>query len=496
MNIWLPEGSSLRKTSEICGRVEAVIKKYADYKDKTGKTESRLENMVSFIGQGAPRIKLSYMVEHPKSNYAEILINTTSSEVLDDYMAKVETECRENIPGARVTARRIGMGPPVRYPIMIRILGSDYSMLKKYADIVKDILKKEEGVYNVHDSWGNLGYQLDIIPDQEKCIAAGVTRKSIAQTLNAYYSGHYLTTFREGDHLIPVYLRLPPEQRQNIPNQDALYVEGKSGKVPLSSVAKLDITRQPSRIERFNKRRNMQVQSSTRRGYLANPIINKIMPKLKKLRKQLPTGYDIEIGGITEKSKEATGHISRAMMISIFLIILTLVIYFNTISKTIIVLITLPLALIGAFMGLWIMNQPLGFFAQLGLLALFGIVVNGAIVLFDFIGMLVVDKRKDSQTAVEGKSYHGISEESFTECVIAGCTLRIRPIFMTSLTTIGGLMPLMFNGGPLFSPLATVLIFGLAFSTILTLYVIPTVYYFFARKFKIKLIDEFPANPE
>ncbi len=193
------------------------------------------------------------------------------------------------------------------------------------------------------------------------------------------------------------------------------------------------------------------------------------------------------------QSAEATGYIGNAMLISLFMIIFTLIAYFNAIQKTIIVLVTLPLALIGAFLGLWIMNIPLSFFAQLGLLALFGIVVNGAIVLFDFIAMLIIKRRdENNHKIVKGrKSYHGVDEETFTACVLDGCTLRIRPILMTTCTTIGGLLPLMFNGGPLFQPLAVVLIFGLALSSALTLFVIPTIYYFFARNFKMKLINEF-----
>ncbi|MDD5598576.1 MAG: efflux RND transporter permease subunit [Victivallaceae bacterium] len=498
VNIWLPEGASLNKTSEVTGKVEDIILEQAEYKDDRGNVKNRLRNMISFIGEGAPRIKLSYMIEYAKSNYAEILVNVASPALADDYLRKVEDECHSRLPDARITAKRPGLGPPVRYPVTVRILGADYNMLKKYAEEVKNIFRQTEGVYNVHDSWGNLGYQLDIIPDQEKCIAAGVNRTAIAQTLNTYYSGNFLTTYREGDHRIPVYLRLPPEQRQEIPCPDTIYVEGLQGKVPLSSVANLEVTRQPSRIERFNKRRNMQVQASIRKGFLANPLIYRNMSKIEEIRKKLPAGYSIEIGGATEKSEEASGHIAKAMLVSLFLIVLTLIVYFNAIQKTVIVMGTLPLALIGAFVGLWITNVSLSFFAQLGLLALFGIVVNGAIVLFDFIGMLIVERRNSNELkAAQGeKSFHGLNKAAFTECVLDGCTMRIRPILMTTFTTIGGLAPLMFNGGPLFRPLAAVIIFGLALSSVLTLFVIPSVYYWFACKFKMKLINEFNEHME
>ena len=164
-------------------------------------------------------------------------------------------------------------------------------------------------------------------------------------------------------------------------------------------------------------------------------LSKKAMPEIKNIRKKLPAGYNIEIGGTVERSKEGSAHIGRAMLISLFLIVLTLIVYFNAIQKTLIVLGTLPLALIGAFLGLWIMNVPLGFFAQLGLLALFGIVVNGAIVLFDFIGMLISERREDNgMKAAKGeKSYHGLKEKAFTDCVLDGCVLRVRPILNDNL---------------------------------------------------------------
>jgi len=498
MNIRLPVGASLNKTSEVTGKVEDIILKQAEYKDNCEKVKNRLRNMISFIGQSALRIKLSYIIEAAKSNYAEILVNVASPALVDDYLRKVEDECHSKLPDARITAKRLSQGPPVRFPITVRILGENYNMLKKYAEEVKDIFNHTEGVYNVHDNWGNSGYQLDIIPDQEKCIAAGVNRTSIAQTLNTYYSGNLLTTYREGDHRIPVYLRLPPDQRQGIPRSDTIYVEGSQGKVPLSSVADIKVTRHPSRIKRSNIRRNIQVQASLRKGFLANPLIYKNLSKIEKIRKKLPAGYSIEIGGVTQKYEESSRYIAKAMLISLLLIVLTLVVYFNAVQKTVIALGTLPLALIGAFAGLWLTNIPLNFFAQLGLPALFGIVVNGAIMLFDFIGMLIVERRRDAAlNAAKGeKSFHGLNKAAFTACVLDGCTMQIRPILMATFATIGGLIPLVFNGGPLFQPLAVVIIFGLGLSGILTLFVIPSVYYWFACKFKMKLINEFNEHME
>ncbi len=474
VDVWLPEGASVKETSRVVKKIEKIIKSESIIKRKDKEIDA-LDNMVSFIGQGTPRFKLSIMIEFPKSNFGQIIVNATSAENARILSERISDRFKNEVTAARTTVKRLGLGPNSKYPIMIRLRGDDYTVLRKYANQIEDVLKNIPGAIDIHDSWGNLSAQVDIEPDNEKCAAAGITRLSIANTLNAFFSGTYLTSYRENDHLIPVYFRLPYQERNNMNKLKELYIEGNHGKIPLLSVAKVKTSLQPGRVEREKQKRNMEILAQLSEGFLANPIINQALPELNKIESKMPAGYSIEIGGTYDRAKDGSEKIGKAMIIALVLIILCLLIYFNSILKTLAVTLTLPLAFTGAFLGLLIMNQPLGFFAQLGLLSLFGIVVNGAIVLFDFIGMLIKEKTEQNG-AVITERFCGLKREEFIDCVVEGSVLRVRPIALTTLTTAGGLMPLALGGGPLFEPMAVVLIFGLLYSTVLTLVVMPIIY--------------------
>lgn len=488
VDVWLPEGSSIRKTAAVTRNVEKIILEQARVEDAEGGAgeSSLLDSMVSFIGESAPRFKLSVMLEFPKTNFAQILINAKSIQGAKSLASRLSKAFQDQVTEARTAVRKIGMGPTTKYPVMINLRGEDYTVLKQYAKEVEDALRSIPGTLDVHDSWGNLACQIDIEPDEEVCAAAGITRVSAANSLSAFLSGYYLTSYREGDHLVPVYFRLPPNERSGVENLKEFYIEGKHGKIPLESVAKVEMSYQPARVERERQKRNMEIFAQVAEGYLPDPIINQVLPELKRIQRRMPAGYAIDVGGSYEKSKEGSAKIGAAMLIALILIMLSLLVYFNSILKTIAVVMTLPLAFTGALLGLLIMNQPLGFFAQLGLLSLFGIVVNGAIVLFDFIGMLVQEKGMNRQESGE-KRYEGLDRSDFIDCVVEASALRVRPIVLTTLTTAGGLLPLATGGGPLFEPMAVVLIFGLLYSTVLTLVAAPIVYTLFVEKLGMRV---------
>lgn len=483
VDIWLPEGVSIRETSRVTGKIEKIVRKVAAETEKTG---GALASMVSFIGQSAPRFKLSLIMEFPKSNYAQIVVNAASADSAKIMAERIRKKCDDEITEARTTVKRLGLGPGSKYPVTICLRGDDYTVLKQYAGEIEKILRAIPGAVDVHDSWGNLSNQIDVVPDEEKCAAAGISRFTAANTLNAFFSGVHLTSFREGDHLIPVYFRLPYSERGSLDNLKGLYVEGEHGKIPLESVAKIKMSLQPVRIERESLKRNMEILSQVQEGFLANAVIAQALPELNAIADRMPAGYSIDIGGTYEKAREGSEKIGMAMLMALILIVLSLLIYFNSIMKSFAVALTLPLAFTGAFIGLLVMNQPLGFFAQLGLLSLFGIVVNGAIVLFDFIGMLITERAKKNGDGGEAK-FGGLNREAFIACVIDGSAMRVRPIALTTLTTTGGLMPLATGGGPLFEPMAVVLIFGLLYSTVLTLVVMPVTFSLLVEKFGMRI---------
>jgi multidrug efflux pump subunit AcrB len=272
----------------------------------------------------------------------------------------------------------------------------------------------------------------------------------------------------EGEDKIPIYLRVPPEQRGDLDVVNEIYIEGTKGKIPLDVVATLKTSWAPAKIVRENLERSCEIRAYTMPGVYPNSIVKKMQPELDKFIKQLPPRYRIEMAGEQENMSEMNQNVSKAFKIGIILIILVLIIQFNSFAKPFVILLTIPLAFAGGIAGLAIMNQPLDFMAMLGFVSLAGIVVNNAIVLIDFI-----------QEAVK-------KGEPLRSAVINAGKLRMRPIILTTLTTIAGMLPLAFFGGPLWKGLSYVMIFGLAFSTILTLIIVPVIYTLFAEKFKMK----------
>ena len=349
-----------------------------------------------------------------------------------------------------------------------------------------------DGTVDVHDAWGNFGYQLVVDVDEDKANLAGVSNAIIAQTLNAFFSGHYLTTYREGDHRVPIYLRLPPEQRTSIDQIKSIYVEGLYGKVPLDAVASVRTEWLPAKIWRRKLHRMIEVKSRVREGLLANAVLARAMPKIQGVQKQVPPGYRLEIGGEQEETIKSQANQGKALGISLLLIILCLVVQYNSFAKPLVILLTLPMASTGAFVGLFLTGHPLGFMAMLGLLSLAGIVLNDAIVLIEFIETLVKEKLERGEGLAERgqQSCGGLTREAFRDCVVRGGQMRLLPIWLTTLTTVGGLLPLGMSGGPLFAPMAWVIVFGLLFATALTLLIIPSIFAVFVENFGVAVVSD------
>ncbi len=500
VDVWLPEGSTIQQTDDVTKSVEEIIRKLSPYTDEQGNPGHRLLSMVSIIGKGGDRWYLGRNPESPKPNYAEIILKTSKGSVTSAFAKELRHAARngnselgiEPVTDARIIPRELVMGPSVDAPIGIRIFGprlgagfADLNLMRKQADALKAILRKQPGTWDHYDSWGSSAYQLHVEVDENKANLAGVTNLGLAQTLNAYFSGHYITTFREKDHKVPVYLRLPPEQRGSINELRSAYVEGEYGKVPLDSIAGIQPYWKPAKIDRRFLQRVIEVRARTEPGYMANDIVKNMMAgeEFTQWKENLPPGYWWEIGGELFESKQAKGELSLSLAISLLMIILLLVIQYNGFAKPVIILTTLPLALIGSFLGLYVTGNPLGFMPQLGLLALFGIVVNTAIIFIEFADILIKEKIE----ACDGSGpIMGMSIQEFRECLVQAGQVRLLPIAMTTLTTIGGLLPLALAGGPLWEGMAWLMIFGLMVATILTLIVVPSLYAIFVENFKMK----------
>lgn len=508
VDVYLPEGTPIHRTDEVCRRVEQIISALGTEPGDDGMRPRRLRNTLSFVGGGAPRFYIALSPEPTASNYAQILVNTTGPEFVEQYVRDVRHAAWEGIPekgikpigGARVVPKKLILGKPVPSPIAVRLFGpgfADIQTMRNHAEKLKQVFRASDNTWDVHDSWGDFGYQLNVNVASDRANLAGVTNATIAQTLYTYLSGYPLTTYREGDHQVPVYLRLPAAQRNSPEILRRVYVEGFLGKVPLDAVAKVESVWEPAKIERYGLNRMIEVRARPEEGFLPNAVLGEVMPGMREIERQLPPGYRIEISGEQEETADGQRQVARSLGISLLLIVLCLIVQYNSLVKPLMILMTLPLATIGAVLGLYVTGNPMGFMANLGMLSLFGILLNAAIVYIEFAEILIKEKLEKGEGLAQAgeRSCSGLSREVFHQCLVRAGKMRILPISLTTLTTVGGLIPLALYGGPLFESMAVVIIFGLLLATVLTLLVLPAIYAIFVENLRVKVARE-PATDE
>lgn len=508
VSISLPESSTIENTGAIVVQVEDALRKLSPVEGPNGETVDRLRTMRSMVGQGGARWALGIDPPSPGANVAEILVRTTDGEFTSEYASDVRRVAEQGDPsrgiapiaGARIVPKKVGLGPPAA-PVELRVTGdgfADIDQMRRIASDVKSLIREQPGTWDTADSWGIDGFQLTVDIDDYKANLAGVSNADVANTLNSYFSGQQLSTYREGDHVVPVYFRIRAEDRVELSSIDAAWVESENGKLPLNSIASVVPTWQPAKIERRDSNRTIEVSSEVDDDISGNDVVLSVMnsDRMNEIQKNLPFGYRIEIGGSLEESQDSSAQMMLSFGISLVCIVLILVIQYNGWSKTLVILATLPLAMIGAWFGLWATENPLGFMPQLGLLSLFGIVLNTGIIFIEFADILI-QKKRDSLLG-EGKPADGpicgLTKDEFRACLAAAGKQRMLPIFLTTATTIGGLVPLALSGGPLWEGMAWLMIYGLVVATVLTLYIVPTLYAIIVETFRVAPIDVADAS--
>ena len=498
VNVVLPETSTIEQTNGVIKQVEHIVRTLSPTTNHAGEKIERLRTMRCMIGKGGTRWALGVDPPSPSSNVAEILVRTTDGALTPQFIADIRRVTSEGdeklglepVAGARVIPKKLALGPPAA-PLVIRISGdgfADIGELRRVMNEVKDLVRDQPETWDVSDSWGVDGFEVSLDIDAEKANLAGVTNANVADTLNAYFSGLQLSTFREGDHQVPVLFRLIPEERRDLSGIDAAFVEGENGKLPLNSIAEAIPTWQPAKIERRNLNRTIEVTSEVEDGVSGNDVVLRVMAseRMKEIEANLPSGFRIEVGGAYEESQDSSQQMLMSFGISFLVIIIVLVVQYNGWSKTLIILATLPLAMMGAFFGLWVTNSSLGFMPQLGLLSLFGIVLNTGIIFIEFADILI---EKKSQSGDGSGPIFGLTRQEFRECLVSAGKQRMLPIFLTTATTVGGLLPLALSGGPLWEGMAWLMVFGLLVATVLTLYVVPALYAIIVETFGISPIS-------
>ncbi len=472
-DLFLPVGTPLDKTEEMVTSIEAFIKdSLLAEVDADGEiVKHGISDWNSYVGSGPPRFYLSLNAEPESPEYAYMLMNVTDRWRMDtDFIPALERFCRDNFPDLSYTIAPLLLGPPVTAPVQVRISGKDVDEVFALADKAKMRLAGIPGTTNIRDDWGMRTKKLLVKINQPRAQRAGLSSQDIAISLQTILTGIESTDYREGDEIIPVVLRSISADRDDIGKLEShnIYVPGTGRTVPLKQVADIEVAFQPAKIYRRDRLKTVTISANVLPGFNAISIATDADVLLAKDAEEWPIGYKYELGGELESSGEANASIGAKLPIAALIIILLLVGQFDSIRRPAIILLTIPLGIIGVFIGLAITQEPLGFMAFLGVISLSGIVINNAIVLLD---RIIIE---ETQNGLEAR-----------QAVIQACQRRLRPILLTTATTIGGLVPLWFGGGAMFTSMAVAIIFGLMFASIFTLGMVPILYtLFFRLKFK------------
>ncbi|MCP4584258.1 MAG: efflux RND transporter permease subunit [candidate division Zixibacteria bacterium] len=459
----LPLGTPIAQTRAMMDEVEQFIE------DSCKVNDERLEgitNWAAFIGTGAPRFYLSANPQPQRDELAFLIANATSRQAVDEVIPRIEEFATNRFPDVSTVIDALDYGPPVMAPVQIRISGKDPELLFSIVDDVKAKLAEIPGTKNIDTDWGTWTKKLLVDIDQPRARRAGVTNMDIAISLQSILSGIETTQFREENKIIPITLRAEASDRHDLDKLETLDVYSQStGKtVPLKQVANIEVKWQPSKILRRDRLKTVTIKSYVLPGTVAIDVVNKIDPYLREISKNWPVGYFYEHGGEIENTVKANNSIMAKLPIAFAFITLLLVAQFNSFRKPLIILATMPLAMIGVFIGLVITGSAMGFMTFLGVISLAGIVINNAIVLIDRINI--------------EQEEHGVE---IRRAILESAQKRLRPILLTTATTIGGMMPLWLGGGPMYESMAVTIIFGLLFATILTLGFVPLLYVLFFR---------------
>jgi multidrug efflux pump subunit AcrB len=464
VEIELPPGTDIEYTRKVVEGFEGFL---VDELLVTDGRESGLLDWATFIGRGAPRYYLSYGPEPQNPAYAILLSSASSLEARDDAIARIRAFFWERHPEVLAEVHPRRLGPPVSHPIQIRIsAGRAEDELFSIVDQVKTRLREIPSARNVGDNWGMRTKKILISVDQARARNAGATSKDVALSLQTLFTGLEVTSYREGEKIIPVMMRSNEEGRLDLDILASanIYVSSTGRTIALSQIASAKIVFEPSKILRRNSGRAVSVIADVAPGVLPSDVLAEIRPWLGEASEAWPLGAGYEIGGEDEASAKANASIGAKMPIGAGLIVLLLVMQFNSFRKPLIVLMTVPLGLIGVVIGLLIAQSYFGFMTLLGVISLFGIVINNAIVLIDRIEIEIGE--------------NGLEPG---EAIVRAGQARLRPILLTTATTILGLVPLYLGGGPMWEPMAVAIISGLAFATLLTLGVVPVLYSLFFR---------------
>jgi len=453
VEMWLPEGTSFAVNEALAKKFEAFVRK-----------QPELESVTSYVGTGSPRFYLPLDQIFPASNVSQFVVLPNSLAGRASLMRKIEDVFRNDFPEVRGRVKLLPNGPPVPYPVQFRVTGPDIAAVRRGADQVKEVMRANPNTVGVNDNWNEAVKVLRLDLDQDKLRALGVTSQAVRRTVATVLSGTAIGQFRESNRLIDIVVRQPLEERSSMAVLANTNVATASGRaVPLSQLARIEFVWEPGVVFREGREWAIMVQSDVAAGIQGPTVSAQVDAKLAALRASLPAGYRIKLEGAAADSSEAEASITANVPLVLFLVFTLLMLQLHSFSRSLLVFLTGPLGVAGAAMALLALGRPFGFVANLGVIALFGMIIRNSVILVDQI-------EKDIAAGLPA-----------WDAIVESAVRRCRPILLTAAAAALAMIPL--SRSVFWGPMAVAIMGGLLVATALTLLFLPALY---AACFRVK----------
>ena len=456
VDLKLNEGASLKATEAQVARLEKLLQEHEG-----------IDNYVAYVGTGSPRFYLPLDQQLPAASFAQFVVLTKSIQDREAVREWLIGVMGEQFPTLRSRVSRLENGPPVGYPVQFRVSGEHIDEVRALARQVADKVRDNPHVVNVHLDWEEPSKVVRLIIDQDRARALGVSTANLSQFLQSALSGQVVSQFREGNELIDIQLRGTVRERQELGLLPSLAVPTDNGKsVALSQVATLEYGFEEGIIWHRNRLPNVTVRADIYDKALPASVVKQILPTLDPIRAKLPDGYLLDVGGTVEDSSRGQKSVNAGVPLFIVVVLTLLMLQLKSFSRTAMVFVTAPLGLIGVTLFLLVFQQPFGFVAMLGTIALAGMIMRNSVILVDQI-------EQDIASGLD--RWHAIIEATVR---------RFRPIVLTALAAVLAMIPL--SRSVFFGPMAVAIMGGLIVATALTLLFLPALY---AAWFRVKEVE-------
>ncbi|MCE3602483.1 efflux RND transporter permease subunit [Massilia sp. P8910] len=453
VEMWTPEGTAFRAN-------EALVKKF----EKLMAKEADVESVTSYVGNGSPRFYLPLDQIFPQSNVSQIVVLARSLEKRESMRLRIVDIFKKDFPEVRGRVKLLPNGPPVPYPVQFRVAGPEIAVVRDFADKVKDIMRANPNAIGVNDNWNESIKVLRLDLDQEKLRALGVTSQTVMRAANTILSGTTIGQFREDNKLIDIVVRQPVEERATMSVLNDTNIPTASGKsVTISQIARAHFVWEPGVVWREGREWAITAQADVVDGIQGPTVSDQIGLKLADLRAALPPGYTISLAGAAADSAAAEASIAANVPLVLFIVFTLLMLQLHSFSRSLLVFLTGPLGVAGAAMALLILHRPFGFVANLGVIALFGMIIRNSVILVDQI---------EQDIAAGAEPWNAVIEAAVRRC---------RPIILTAAAAALAMIPL--SRSVFWGPMAVAIMGGLVVATALTLLFLPALY---ATCFRVK----------